>query len=607
MEDFFIDYTSIIIDNLTHILEKNKHLNILKLKNIGLSDGDIINLLKRLQFYNLEELDISNNENITNVAGTAIVKALEKNIKDNKLTDINISGTKISEKIKQEMAKYFVITTKKIPQQKIPQQKSTKERHKSPTSVKDRILLEEAINNGYININKCHINDLFKHISKIIFPSGIPLKLNESESKTESEAIIIIGELNWEYIAKKPELEKIKKYFTNEWLKENLPKEVVLKVTPTIIEPEEDNALLVEKFIYEKFISKIVVMHVTPHVIFPFATYTCEKWANFFGNDEKLRYLRLDFGEYDWDKLNIIMIEKSQGVTLREWLTIRRPTEYYYIILFQIFYTLECFAEIGIRHNDLHFDNIWIEQYDKKQKYAYFLAKNLYIIVETEDCVKFFDLDRSAVYSPLVLDKKLCKLITSKKEREEFLCPFENTTLEMLYCRHFGTCNSKNEKFDPFSIIHQILYRTDIIVPQEIKDWLLHTFFASIQKGKELLEEPRAVKHLLCKLDDKKKCQGDYEPGDDIMRSTQYVLTHGFDKRFNNEKFNNIHKYNVYSSQYDPFTKNDFENYYMLPHFWNQLESKQKTFESYILSKDAPLKMRKDAKVLMHELMNNLK
>jgi len=63
---------------------------------------------------NLVELDISNNKDISDTGGEAIVRALKQNMnRKNRLKEINVSNTSISFKIKQEMEKYVVLTERK--------------------------------------------------------------------------------------------------------------------------------------------------------------------------------------------------------------------------------------------------------------------------------------------------------------------------------------------------------------------------------------------------------------------------------------------------------------------------------------------------------------
>ena len=80
----------------------------------------------------------------------------------------------------------------------------------------------------------------------------------------------------------------------------------------------------------------------------------------------------------------------------------------FYIILFQIMYTLKCFDLIGIKHNDLHFNNIFLElklneknsicqllkEYKKKKTFTkYIINDKTYEIPNIDYTVKIYDFD----------------------------------------------------------------------------------------------------------------------------------------------------------------------------------------------------------------------
>jgi len=97
-----------VADNIVLLLQKCKYLHTLKLQNIGLTDKNIAEMSNYLNAHALEVLDISNNKHISDVGGSYIVKMLEKNKNNNTLKEINVNGTNVSEKIKQEMEKYLL-------------------------------------------------------------------------------------------------------------------------------------------------------------------------------------------------------------------------------------------------------------------------------------------------------------------------------------------------------------------------------------------------------------------------------------------------------------------------------------------------------------------
>lgn len=68
--------------------------------------------------------------------------------------------------------------------------------------------------------------------------------------------------------------------------------------------------------------------------------------------------------------LRLVALERASGETLHDWL-MRQSTmpvsDYsmlfgWRIVLLQLIYTLACFAEVGLSHNDLHAGNVWLEK-----------------------------------------------------------------------------------------------------------------------------------------------------------------------------------------------------------------------------------------------------
>jgi len=90
------------------LMTQKKGLYTLKLQNIGLEDYNIVDFRKGIAD-SVEELDISNNEDISDEGGMIIVRALKENMGNNKLRKINVNGTNISEKVKEELEKYIIV------------------------------------------------------------------------------------------------------------------------------------------------------------------------------------------------------------------------------------------------------------------------------------------------------------------------------------------------------------------------------------------------------------------------------------------------------------------------------------------------------------------
>lgn len=89
-------------------------------------------------------------------------------------------------------------------------------------------------------------------------------------------------------------------------------------------------------------------------------------------------------------------IKKSgHGMSFEQWVKSTHTAVEIYSVLFQIFYTLECFNQIHIRHNDLHMGNIYIETQIPNQNFIYFTSPDTYFVIPVTNLVKIYDFDRS--------------------------------------------------------------------------------------------------------------------------------------------------------------------------------------------------------------------
>lgn len=101
-------------------------------------------------------------------------------------------------------------------------------------------------------------------------------------------------------------------------------------------------------------------------------------------------------GFFYFNKCEKTYIKRGHGLSMREWMEKTNPSEIeFWSVLFQIFYTLECFNQIHLRHNDLHFDNIYIETQIQQQNFVYFTSPDTYFLIPIRNVVKLFDFDRA--------------------------------------------------------------------------------------------------------------------------------------------------------------------------------------------------------------------
>lgn len=110
-------------------------------------------------------------------------------------------------------------------------------------------------------------------------------------------------------------------------------------------------------------------------------------------------YYRTNIGKVDDDYKINLFTEKMDGTTLKDFLKDNIiNADFFKIILFQIVYTLLCFQQMGIRHNDLHTSNIFIDT-DIKGVIKYYINDNVSYTVPITNVglVKIFDMDFASV------------------------------------------------------------------------------------------------------------------------------------------------------------------------------------------------------------------
>ena len=228
---------------------------------------------------------------------------------------------------------------------------------------------------------------------------------------------------------------------------------VILKCAPLPINMQYDNSLVIEATIYKTVISNMLYNKLTPHVVAAHDVIVCNEFHDFLevlwkttkGNDKESwaralrRYDKLIKSSCDYFSSSVIItiLEQSSNQTLYDWLKAHARqrntpdhTARLVTILFQILYTLYTFSRYRLRHNDLHFGNIFVEP-TTVDHFEYVLNDSTIYRVPTFGlCIKIYDFDRS-------------------------FAGYENTVLTNEYCEGYGTCNQDNPVYDTFSIFYQ--------------------------------------------------------------------------------------------------------------------------------------------------------
>ncbi len=258
--------------------------------------------------------------------------------------------------------------------------------------MKKKVTMEEKINNPlekindveyildvskYIEENKCKLSDIF---GKINFWS-------QEEKSSSSDVIIADTKIN---LPKDLKL-KYEHYNNSVILKIGIIKN---KYDETSVIDIENNHT-VERQIYE-FLQSFVIKNYSPHIIGYLGHFICDK--DTFGSSiyEQIEN-DLNIEESDVSKFDIIILRKSNGISLHKYITTKVFTqETLFGILFQIIYTLICFKQYQLVHNDLHYGNVLIERLDTPVTIHYKISDKIYALTTTK-LVKIFDFDRSYV------------------------------------------------------------------------------------------------------------------------------------------------------------------------------------------------------------------
>ena len=120
-------------------------------------------------------------------------------------------------------------------------------------------------------------------------------------------------------------------------------------------------------------------------------------------------------------------------------------------LMFQVLWTLECFNRIGVRHNDLHLENIFVFKHNRPQNtyriFKYKDEKNIQHVLyvpTTEYEVRVFDFDRAAK-----------RKLTSHKYKKKYTPAISfKYTRDLFMKRH--TLSNKNHQFDTFKFMQHI-------------------------------------------------------------------------------------------------------------------------------------------------------
>jgi hypothetical protein len=198
-------------------------------------------------------------------------------------------------------------------------------------------------------------------------------------------------------------------------------------------DPRQWNGLYYEGQLYTKMARQLVMHRWTPHLILPLEVGTCPVGCCSLSREERALYAKLvDQQVTDEEKtlvaamapasmpetpgaaptlsdaerrrlraeierisdVQIIMTERSSGTTAYTYFTdARRTLAEVRSVLFQILWTVLQMTRIGAMHNDLHFDNIFVDAVARPFDMYYVIQQNYYYEVPIEAFVRLYDFD----------------------------------------------------------------------------------------------------------------------------------------------------------------------------------------------------------------------
>jgi len=166
-----------------------------------------------------------------------------------------------------------------------------------------------------------------------------------------------------------------------------------------------NNSLIVEQKIYENVCKKLLFDQNTPHLMGYLGSYNCAVSNLKLPHDvqEAFNEMRkvLEEEHYDTSTVSLLFLEQSPGKQLSKWILMNQDRRDILNVSFQILITLNCFSIVGLRQNDLHFGNIFVEELEEPIVLYYRNSSgNKYVALETTYICKIYDFDRGTIYYP---------------------------------------------------------------------------------------------------------------------------------------------------------------------------------------------------------------
>jgi hypothetical protein len=366
--------------------------------------------------------------------------------------------------------------------------------------IRTSLALTRDLNSGLLELKFCDITDLLQSPELL------------SKQFSSSYSILLKGILRYRDV--------VDKIVTT-------GPEVVLKISFEA-DPKKDNSLELEAKIYSGVINDILIHHFSPNFPVCISTYFCDGFKENIAEaaasenvtrqelyeriqDDMSQIEELNGEFYDLDQARFLLLEKVNGINLDTYLELpleedgeeaeKGETRTYddtLTVLFQLMYSIRVLTVMGVRHNDLHLQNVFGVEKIPQTPHMFFITKEVYFVMNIRYLVKIIDFDLSSLRS----------VANTRIDTDDL-------------CVQYGICNEENPKFDEFTVL-KFIY--DIAVSSD--DELLVEFCLKCA-SQELfdLEFPRYGR--LCDLDetvDPPVCRGNWIPPDQSLKTIPQIL-----------------------------------------------------------------------------------
>lgn len=203
--------------------------------------------------------------------------------------------------------------------------------------------------------------------------------------------------------------------------------------------------LHVEAEIYRDVVNPLIFYSITPHLITYYGMVNMCSVESIFDllPTQKERQKFNNFVQdqqnaYKVEEVYMLALERTRGIDLtsltKTYNEIHEKIDFN-AILFQVVWTLMCFKEVGLMHNDLHTGNVFLTILPQKQVFVYYLSQNETYLLETDMFVQIYDFDNGAKIA--------------KPNDPKFALAIQNSSLELRnMCGDFHMCNKYEEKYD---------------------------------------------------------------------------------------------------------------------------------------------------------------